>query len=126
MEKKSIFTTKGREAAEKLLQDNGEEEEQEQLVVDLRIGEAIRKRGLTQKQVAEMTGIRPSTISDLARGSGFVDRVNIHHLGKIANVLGITDIRELIELDLESEVWNMGTRFRVREIEEALEIKDEE
>jgi len=123
---------KGKSAADVLRQrkaegyyDSPEFEDHDKLVVDLRIGQAIRKRGLTQKQIAEMTGIRPSTISDLARGVGFVDRINILHLTKIAQALNITDIRELIDLDFESEVWNMGT-WHVKEIEEALEINDDD
>lgn len=77
--------------------------EPDRVVVVLRIGEAIKKRGLTQKEVAEMTGIRPAAISQLARG--FVDRLTLDHLARIADALNISDIRELITLQLESEAW---------------------
>lgn len=84
-----------------------EEPDRDPIVVVLKIGDAISSRGLTQKQVAEMTGIRPAAISALSRG--FIDRLTLDHLAKIAEALNIGDIRELIDLELESEAWNMAT-----------------
>lgn len=84
-----------------------EEPDRDPIVVVLKIGDAISSRGLTQKQVAEMTGIRPAAISALSRG--FIDRLTLDHLAKIAEALHIGDIRELIDLSLESEAWNMAT-----------------
>lgn len=86
--------------------DNGEMD-RDPIVVVLKIGDAIKNRGLNQKQVAEMTGIRPAAISALSRG--FVDRLTLDHLAKIAEALDIGDIRELIDLSLESGEWNMST-----------------
>jgi transcriptional regulator with XRE-family HTH domain len=92
----------------------------EQLVVELRLDIALKKRGMTQKELAELTGIRPAAISQITRG--FVDRLNLDHIARIANALGIEDIRELITLQLESEVWNMST---VKEQREYLKEKEE-
>lgn len=114
-----LFSKMGKEAADSVLADEEagtirgrlkERSEQgivdpDPLVVVLTIGSAIKKRGLTQKEVAEKTGIRPAAISQLARG--FVDRLTLDHLSRIAAALEITDIRELITLKLESELeWN--------------------
>ncbi|MFQ7528928.1 MAG: helix-turn-helix domain-containing protein [Mediterraneibacter gnavus] len=57
----------------------------------------IRKRELSQKRLAEMSGIRESTISDIVRGTRTV--INFEHLSKIAEALEITDIRELIDFE---------------------------
>lgn len=63
--------------------------------VKIKIKEILNNRNLSQKRLAEMTGIRESTISDFVRGIRTV--INIQHLETIANVLGINDIRELID-----------------------------
>lgn len=64
--------------------------------IRIRLKELLEERGLKQKELAEMTGIRESTISDICRGSRTV--MNFEHIAKIAEVLGISDIRDLIEL----------------------------
>jgi putative transcriptional regulator len=64
--------------------------------VKLRLKELLDERGIKQKDLAELTGIRESTISDICRGSRTV--MNFEHISKIAEALKIKDIRELIEL----------------------------
>lgn len=59
--------------------------------------DALEKRELSQKRLAEMSGIRESTISDIVRGTRTV--INFEHLSKIAEALEITDIRELIDFE---------------------------
>lgn len=59
--------------------------------------DALDKRELSQKKLAEMSGIRESTISDIVRGTRTV--INFEHLSKIAEALEITDIRELIDFE---------------------------
>ena len=66
-------------------------------VVKLKVKEALDKRDLSQKKLAEMSGIRESTISDIVRGTRTV--INFEHLSKIAEALKVTDIRELIDFD---------------------------
>ena len=65
------------------------------------IGNNIKRireeKGMTQKKLAEMAGIRESTISDIVRGTRTV--INFEHLGKIATALEINDIREIIDLE---------------------------
>ena len=66
-------------------------------VIRLRVKEALDNRGMTQKKLAEMSGVRESTISDIVRGTRTV--INFEHLSKIAKALEIEDIRELIDFD---------------------------
>lgn len=66
-------------------------------VVKLKVNDALEKRELSQKRLAEMSGIRESTISDIVRGTRTV--INFEHLSKIAEALEITDIRELIDFE---------------------------
>lgn len=66
-------------------------------VVKLKVKDALDKRELSQKRLAEMSVIRESTISDIVRGTRTV--INFEHLSKIAEALEITDIRELIDFE---------------------------
>ena len=66
-------------------------------VVKLKVKDALEKRELSQKRLAEMSGIRESTISDIVRGTRTV--INFEHLSNIAEALEITDIRELIDFE---------------------------
>lgn len=68
--------------------------------VKLRVKELLEEKGLTQKKLAELAGMRESTISDIVRGTRTV--INFEHLGKIATALEISDIRKIIDLE-ESE-----------------------
>lgn len=67
--------------------------------VRLKVKELLDKRGITQKKLAELSGIRESTISDIVRGARTV--INFEHLAKIAEALEIDDIHDLIELSIE-------------------------
>lgn len=66
-------------------------------IVKLKVKEAIEKRGITQKRLAEMSGIRESTISDIVRGTRTV--INFEHLSKIAETLEVSNITELIDFE---------------------------
>ncbi len=65
--------------------------------VKLRVKELLEEKELTQKKLAELAGVRESTISDIVRGSRTV--INFEHLGKIATALKISDIRKIIDLE---------------------------
>lgn len=64
--------------------------------IELRLKHLLDKQNMTQKALAEKTGIRESTISDITRGSRTV--MNFEHIAKITDALNIDDIRDLIEL----------------------------
>ena len=65
--------------------------------VKLRVKELLDEKGITQKKLAELAGVRESTISDIVRGSRTV--INFEHLGKIATALEVSDIRKIIDLE---------------------------
>ena len=65
--------------------------------VTLRVKELLEEEGITQKKLAEMAGVRESTISDIVRGTRTV--IYFEHLGKIATALEISDIRKIIDLE---------------------------
>ena len=65
--------------------------------VKLRVKDLLEERGITQKKLAELAGVRESTISDIVRGTRTV--INFEHLGKIATALEISDIRKIIDLE---------------------------
>ena len=65
--------------------------------VKLRVKELLEEEGITQKKLAEMAGVRESTISDIVRGTRTV--INFEDLGKIAPALEISDIRKIIDLE---------------------------
>jgi transcriptional regulator with XRE-family HTH domain len=66
------------------------------LRVRLKVKDLIHKRGLTQVQLSELTGIRQAAISEMSRD--IRENVSLRHLEKIANALNITDIREIIDI----------------------------
>lgn len=65
--------------------------------VKLHVKELLDEKGITQKRLAELAGVRESTISDIVRGTRTV--INFEHLGKIATALEISDIRKIIDLE---------------------------
>lgn len=65
--------------------------------VKLRLKELLVEKGITQKKLAKLAGMRESTISDIVRGSRTV--INFEHLSKIATALEISDIRKIIDLE---------------------------
>lgn len=61
-----------------------------------KVKRTIRRKTYDAEKLAELSGIRESTISDICRGSRTV--MNFAHIAKIADVLDIYDVRDLIEL----------------------------
>lgn len=60
--------------------------------IEIRLKEILKERKMQQKDLAELTGIRPNTISNYCRG--FISSITIEHLEKIMDVLEVqlTDI----------------------------------
>ena len=65
--------------------------------VKLKVKELLEERNITQKKLAQISGIRESTISDIVRGTRTV--INFEHLSKIAEALEIDNISQLIYFD---------------------------
>jgi transcriptional regulator with XRE-family HTH domain len=66
------------------------------LEIYVKLDEILDKRGMTRKKLAELTGLRPNVISELCNNQRTT--VNREHIGRIAEVLGIENIEELIQL----------------------------
>jgi len=68
-------------------------------MVNIRISELMGKRRLTQKQLAELTGIRPNTISDLWHGR--TKRIEISHMEALCKALQceVGDLFEYVATD---------------------------
>lgn len=65
--------------------------------VKLKVKELLEERNITQKKLAQISGIRESTISDIVRGTRKV--INFEHLSKIAEALEIDNISQLIDFE---------------------------
>lgn len=87
---------------------NQEIEEYDPLRIHVRLKEILKEKGISQKELAKMTDIRPAAISELA--NNLRTTINREHIEKIAHVLGIERLDELITFELESELWTMGNR----------------
>ena len=65
--------------------------------VKLKVKELLEERNITQKKLAQISGIRESTISDIVRGTRTV--INFEHLSRIAEALEIDNISQLIDFE---------------------------
>ena len=65
--------------------------------VKLKVKELLEERNITQKKLAQISGIRDSTISDIVRGTRTV--INFEHLSMIAEALEFDNISQLIEFE---------------------------
>jgi helix-turn-helix, putative len=63
----------------------------------LKLKSLLEERGLTQKKLSELSGVRESTISDIVRGSRTL--INFEHFEKLARALEISEITELIDFE---------------------------
>ncbi|MEC0091793.1 helix-turn-helix domain-containing protein [Paenibacillus macquariensis] len=63
----------------------------------IKLKEAMKTRGVTQLQLAEMASVRQAAISELCRNAR--EEVNLNMLNRIAIALNITDISELMQFE---------------------------
>lgn len=61
----------------------------------IKLTDILAERHMTQRELAAITGIRPAAISELA--NNMRTSINRDHLEKIAEALGIEDVRDIIE-----------------------------
>lgn len=62
----------------------------------VRLDEILDERGITRKKLAEMSGLRPNVISEICNNQRTT--VNRIHIGKIAEVLEIKDVADILSL----------------------------
>ncbi|MBM7713037.1 putative XRE-type DNA-binding protein [Bacillus thermophilus] len=91
--------------------DDTEDHLYDRVRVVIHLKQRMAERALTQMQLSEMSGVRQATISQLSRG--YVERLHIPTLEKIAWALGIEDITQLITFELESEIMNMANPYGI-------------
>ncbi|WP_088052542.1 helix-turn-helix domain-containing protein [Virgibacillus dakarensis] len=71
--------------------------------VEIILNELLSRYDLSINQLHLLTGIRRATLSELANGKR--QRIQLEHIEKIANALGIEDINEIVRLSRINE-WN--------------------
>jgi putative transcriptional regulator len=65
-------------------------------LIKLRLSDILRERDMKQKELAELSGLRESTVSDMVRG--IRTSVNLDSLEKVMDCLDITpDYNEMFE-----------------------------
>lgn len=73
------------------------------MILKTRLREILNERGMTQKELANLSQLRENTISDLAKNNR--DSINREHIGKVAKALNITDPGELFYFEkIESTI----------------------
>ncbi|QIA28612.1 Cro/C1-type protein [Phage f2b1] len=65
----------------------------------VKLKEALEKADMTQSELAELTGLRRATISEIAQNSRTV--MNKSHLAKIMDALDIVELEDILELKVE-------------------------
>lgn len=72
------------------------------ITIESNLGKVMNDRGVTQRRLALLTGLRQATISDLVNGKNI--QINKSHLIAIMIVLRVTDITELFNIKFTQEV----------------------
>lgn len=63
----------------------------------VKIDELLKERGITQKQLAQMTGMRVGTISDIVNGKGSsINKAQLFSLMAALKVTRMSDIYEVV------------------------------
>ncbi|HEY2492641.1 transcriptional regulator [Paenibacillus sp. VTT E-133280] len=65
--------------------------------IRVKLDEVLKAKGMTQKELSELTKIRPASISDLS--NNVRTAINRDHLCAVAEALKITDIRDLVDFE---------------------------
>ena len=91
----------------------------------IKIDDLLKERNLTQKDLAQMTGMRVGTISDLVNGKGI--SLNKLQLFAIMAALRVTSLNDIYEVELPEELENAFNTERMEwtsEKEMPINIKD--
>lgn len=62
----------------------------------IRIPELLQRQGISLRELSRLADIRHAALSELSNGKR--ENINFSHIEKIADALGIDDIREIIDL----------------------------
>ena len=66
------------------------------LYLNIKIKQLLKEKGISQKELAERTGLREATISELANNRR--DVINKQHLLLIMEELNIDDLNDIVEV----------------------------
>ncbi|MVP01001.1 helix-turn-helix domain-containing protein [Paenibacillus lutrae] len=64
--------------------------------VVIKIASLTKKRNISLRELSRLSDVRHAALSELSNGKR--TNINFSHLEKIADALGISDIREIIDL----------------------------
>jgi len=63
-------------------------------MIKIHLSKILGEKRITQKELADKTGIRPATIHEIYHE--LIDRINLEHLNKICKVLNIK-VEDILE-----------------------------
>lgn len=66
-------------------------------MISLRINEILKEKELTQKDICLISGLRPTTVSEMCRGVRTA--INLRHLETLMDALEIDDFNEILRKD---------------------------
>lgn len=72
------------------------DKENQEFKVELLINDLLAERSMSLRELARLSGIEPSNLSNLANGKR--ERIYLEHIERIADALEITDISKIMKL----------------------------
>lgn len=66
-------------------------------MIQLKLDEILENRNMNQKELCELSGLRPTTVSEMCRG--IRTAINLKHLETLMNALEIDDFNQILEKD---------------------------
>ena len=72
------------------------DKENREFKVELLINDLLAERSMSLRELARLSGIEPSKLSNLANGKR--ERIYLEHIERIADALEITDISKIMKL----------------------------
>lgn len=66
-------------------------------MVETRLAELLSERGLTQRKLVELTGLRPQAISRMVTNR--IDRIELSHIERVMDALEIESFDEFFKKD---------------------------
>ena len=72
------------------------DKENREFTVELLINDLLAERSMSLRELARLSGIEPSNLSNLANGKR--ERIYLEHIERIADALEITDISKIMKL----------------------------
>ncbi|MCK8460270.1 helix-turn-helix domain-containing protein [Enterococcus faecalis] len=72
------------------------DKENREFKVELLINDLLAERSMSLRELARLSGIEPSNLSNLVNGKR--ERIYLEHIERIADALEITDISKIMKL----------------------------